>query len=170
MWPAHLWRVMLRSSNGCCKRPAPTSLPRPLPLLASALRKSLELIAAADDLREGLRQRIAQLREGLATLPPELGWHLLPYHTAVQALVIGSNEAALAAMESLRQRGLWVPAIRPPTVPAGTARLRIALSAAHTAADVDELLAALAAHAADCVAALQQKAAGTSVAPAAVIA
>ena len=138
--------------------------------MASALRKSLELIAAADDLREGLRQRIAQLREGLATLPPELGWHLLPYHTAVQALVIGSNEAALAAMESLRQRGLWVPAIRPPTVPAGTARLRIALSAAHTAADVDELLAALAAHAADCVAALQQKAAGTSVAPAAVIA
>ena len=131
------------------------------------MRKSLELIAAADDLREGLRQRIAQLREGLATLPPELGWHLLPSHTAVQALVIGSNEAALAAMESLRQRGLWVPAIRPPTVPVGTARLRIALSAAHTAADVDALLAALAAHAADCVVALQQKTADTSVASAA---
>ena len=107
------------------------------------MRKSLELIAAADDLRDGLRQRIAQLREGLATLPPELGWHLLPSHTAVQALVIGSNEAALAAMESLRQRGLWVPAIRPPTVPAGTARLRIALSAAHTTRDVAQLLAAL---------------------------
>ncbi len=137
------------------------------PLLASALRKSLELIATADDLREGLCKRIAQLREGLAALPPELGWHLLPSHTAVQALVIGSNEAALAAMESLRQRGLWVPAIRPPTVPVGTARLRIALSAAHTAADVDALLAALAAHAADCVVALHQKTADTSVAPAA---
>jgi len=140
------------------------------PLLASALRKSLELIATADDLREGLCKRIAQLREGLAALPPELGWHLLPSHTAVQALVIGSNEAALAAMESLRQRGLWVPAIRPPTVPVGTARLRIALSAAHTAADVEALLAALAAHAADCVVALHQKTADTSVAPAAVVA
>ena len=106
------------------------------------MRKSLELIAAADDLREGLRQRIAQLREGLATLPPELGWHLLPYHTAVQALVIGSNEAALAAMESLRQRGLWVPAIRPPTVAAGTARLRFTLSAAHTREDIEQLMAA----------------------------
>ena len=131
------------------------------------MRKSLELIATVDDLREGLCKRIAQLREVLAALPPELGWHLLPSHTAVQALVIGSNEAALAAMESLRQRGLWVPAIRPPTVPVGTARLRIALSAAHTAADVDALLAALAAHAADCVVALHQKTADTSVASAA---
>ena len=57
--------------------------------------------------------------------------------------MIGSNEAALALMESLRQSGLWVPAIRPPTVPVGTARLRIALSAAHTADDVDQLLQAL---------------------------
>ncbi|MDP3229043.1 MAG: 8-amino-7-oxononanoate synthase [Acidovorax sp.] len=137
------------------------------PLLASALRKSLALIAAADDLRHALHQRIAQLRDGLATLPTGLGWHLLPSSTAVQALVIGSNEAALAAMESLRQQGLWVPAIRPPTVPTGTARLRIALSAAHTAADVDQLLSALAAHAADCTATSRQKAAGTQWAPAA---
>jgi len=138
------------------------------PLLASALRASLRIMEAADDRRTHLDGLIAQLRQGLATLPPELGWHLLPSHTAVQALVIGSNKAALAAMESLRQRGLWVPAIRPPTVPAGTARLRIALSAAHTAADVEELLAALAAHAADCVAALPPKTAGSSTAPAAV--
>lgn len=130
------------------------------PLLASALRKSLTLIEAADDRRDVLAQRVAQLRTGLAALPAQLGWHLLPSHTAVQALVIGSNEAALAVMESLRQRGLWVPAIRPPTVPAGTARLRIALSAAHTAADVEELLAALAAHAADGMAAPQPATAG----------
>ena len=113
-------------------------------LLASALRASLGVIEAADDRRAHLVSLIDQLRASLATLPAQLGWHLLPSHTAVQALVIGSNEAALAVMESLRAQGLWVPAIRPPTVPAGTARLRIALSASHTAHDVEELLRALA--------------------------
>ena len=153
------------------------------PLLAAALRQSLVLMAAADDRREHLRQRIAQLRDGLAALlgaaPGAQGWQLLPSNTAVQALVIGSNEAALALMESLRQIGLWVPAIRPPTVPVGTARLRIALSAAHTAQDVDQLLAALATHAKGLgpdgvnrtlplsTAAGQQKAAGTGVVAAA---
>lgn len=125
------------------------------PLLASALRTSLSLIEAADDLRQHLAARIAQLRTGLASLPPELGWQLLPSDTAVQALVIGSNEAALAVMESLRKQGLWVPAIRPPTVPAGTARLRIALSAAHTEEDVDQLLQALHRHAAECATTVQ---------------
>ena len=57
--------------------------------------------------------------------------------------MIGANDAAMAVMDGLRQRGLWVPAIRPPTVAPGTARLRIALSAAHTTADVDRLAAAL---------------------------
>ncbi len=113
------------------------------PLLASALRQSLRLMAAADDRRAHLAALITQLRTGLADLPEALGWHLLPSHTPVQALVIGSNEAALGVMEGLRTRGLWVPAIRPPTVPAGTARLRIALSAAHTTEDVVQLLAAL---------------------------
>ena len=107
------------------------------------MRQSLVLMAGADDRRAQLRQRIAQLRTGLAALAAQRGWHLLPSHTAVQALVVGSNEAALALMDSLRAQGLWVPAIRPPTVPAGTARLRIALSSAHTPADVDRLLRAL---------------------------
>ncbi len=61
----------------------------------------------------------------------------------MQALIIGSNEAALAVMEGLRAPGLWVPAIRPPTVPASTARLRIALSAAHTTDDLAQLIEAL---------------------------
>ena len=61
----------------------------------------------------------------------------------MQALIIGSNEAALAVMEGLRAQGLWVPAIRPPTVPTGTARLRIALSGAHTTDDVAQLIEAL---------------------------
>ncbi|MEX8192789.1 8-amino-7-oxononanoate synthase [Comamonas guangdongensis] len=113
-------------------------------LLAQALQASLQLIEHESALRERLQARIAQLRSGLQPLLQDTGWRLLPSHTAVQALVIGGNAAALDLMEGLRQRGLWVPAIRPPTVPAGTARLRIALSAAHTEADVNQLLAALA--------------------------
>jgi 8-amino-7-oxononanoate synthase len=60
-------------------------------------------------------------------------------------VVFGSEAAALGASAALRARGLWVPAIRPPTVPAGSSRLRITLSAAHTDSDVDRLLDALAA-------------------------
>ena len=63
--------------------------------------------------------------------------------TAIQPLVIGGNAAALDVMARLRAQGLWVPAIRPPTVPEGTARLRIALSAAHGAEDVHRLIEAL---------------------------
>ena len=62
----------------------------------------------------------------------------------MQALVIGANDEALRVMQSLADAGLWVPAIRPPTVPEGTARLRIALSAAHTDDDIAALLEGLA--------------------------
>lgn len=112
-------------------------------LLARALQASLRLMEHETSLRTQLQARIAQLRQGLQPLLAHTGWRLLPSDTAIQALVVGSNTAALALMDGLRQRGLWVPAIRPPTVPAGTARLRIALSAAHTEADVQLLLAAL---------------------------
>lgn len=114
-------------------------------LLARTLQASLGLIERGDALRDHLNARIAQLRSGLAPLVHGTHWALGPSRTAVQALLIGANDEALAAMEALRARGLWVPAIRPPTVPEGTARLRIALSAAHTEADVDRLLDALAA-------------------------
>lgn len=112
-------------------------------LLARALQASLRLMEHETSLRTQLQARIAQLRQGLQPLLGHTGWRLLPSDTAIQALVVGSNAAALALMDGLRQRGLWVPAIRPPTVPAGTARLRIALSAAHTEADVQLLLNAL---------------------------
>lgn len=112
-------------------------------LLARALQASLRLMEHETSLRTQLQARIAQLRQGLQPLLAHTGWRLLPSDTAIQALVVGSNTAALALMDGLRQRGLWVPAIRPPTVPAGTARLRIALSAAHTEADVQLLLDAL---------------------------
>lgn len=114
------------------------------PLLACALSTSLQLIELEEQRRTDLRARIAQLRAGLADILPGTGWQLGASDTAIQPLVIGRNEDALAVMEGLRTRGLWVPAIRPPTVAEGTARLRIALSAAHSAADVDQLLHGLA--------------------------
>jgi 8-amino-7-oxononanoate synthase len=87
-----------------------------------------------------LQQLIARLRSGLATGLQGSHWQLSDSQTAIQPLLIGRNDEALAVMEGLRLRGIWVPAIRPPTVPEGTARLRIALSAAHTDADIDLLI------------------------------
>ena len=68
---------------------------------------------------------------------------MLPSATAIQPYIVGDNEAALALSKALWERGLWVPAIRPPTVPEGTARLRIALSAAHTDEHIHRLVQAL---------------------------
>ena len=70
-------------------------------------------------------------------------WQLLPSSTAIQPLVIGDNRKAVRVAEQLAARGVLVPAIRPPTVPQGTARLRISLSASHTAQDVRTLADAL---------------------------
>ena len=109
------------------------------PALACALLESLKLIEQGDALRAQLRRLIAQLRSGLAGLP----WKLMPSDTAIQPLLIGGNQQALALSEGLRERGIRVAAIRPPTVPQGTARLRITLSAAHTEGDVEQLIGAL---------------------------
>ncbi len=109
------------------------------PALASALLESLQQIANGDELRGHLQCLIAQLRSGLRGLP----WHLMPSATAIQPLLVGGNQAALKLSEKLRERGIWVAAIRPPTVPQGTARLRITLSAAHGAADVTRLIETL---------------------------
>ena len=109
------------------------------PAVACALSKSLQLIREGSALRTSLMARIAQLRDGLAGLPLPL----LPSPTAIQPLIVGSNEAAVALSKALWERGLWVPAVRPPTVPKGTARLRISVSAAHTAADIALLIATL---------------------------
>ena len=106
------------------------------PAVACALARSLAIIEHGDALRAGLFARIAQLRDGLAGLP----WSLLPSATAIQPLLVGDNEAAVALSTALWERGLWVPAIRPPTVPKGTARLRISVSAAHTAGDIATLI------------------------------
>jgi 8-amino-7-oxononanoate synthase len=113
------------------------------PLLACALSASLKLIEGEDERREHLRRLIHQLRCGLAPVLNPAGWQLGNSATAIQPLLIGGNAQALAVMEALHARGLWVPAIRPPTVAVGTARLRIALSAAHTESDVRRLVTAL---------------------------
>ena len=107
------------------------------PAIACALSKSLHIIRNGDALRANLMARIAQLRDGLAGKP------LLPSATAIQPYIVGDNEAAVVLSKALWERGLWVPAIRPPTVPKGTARLRVSLSAAHSAAQVAALIDAL---------------------------
>jgi len=112
-------------------------------MLASALRASLKLIAQDEWRRTHLHCLIARLRSGLTAGLQGSAWQLSDSKTAIQPLLIGRNDEALAVMEGLRLRGIWVPAIRPPTVPEGTARLRIALSAAHTDADIDVLVDAL---------------------------
>lgn len=107
--------------------------------LAVALQQSLRIIERGEALRTHLHHLVARLRAGLRDLP----WQLLPSDTAIQPLLVGDNRQTLALGEDLRARGIWVPAIRPPTVPQGTARLRITLSAAHDERDVAQLVEAL---------------------------
>ena len=109
------------------------------PAVAHALLTALDLIEPGDARRARLDALRTQLRTGVRDT--SMRW--LPSRTPIQPLLIGDNAAALAAANTLWQRGLWVPAIRPPTVPAGTARLRITLSAAHTAEDIACLADAL---------------------------
>ncbi|MDE2120245.1 MAG: 8-amino-7-oxononanoate synthase [Betaproteobacteria bacterium] len=111
------------------------------PAVAETLRASLRVIADEEWRRQRLGELIALVR-GEARLP--VGWRLGASDTPVQPLVIGANDATLQAMQALWERGLWVPAIRPPTVPPGSARLRLSLSAAHTPADLRQLLDAIA--------------------------
>ncbi len=109
------------------------------PLIAHTLLASLDLIEQGEARRQHLAQLIAQLRD---TLRPKR-WHLLPSQTAIQPLVIGDNAETMDVAARLFERGLWVPGIRPPTVPAGSSRLRITLSAAHSEEQLARLVDAL---------------------------
>ncbi|MDQ0570463.1 8-amino-7-oxononanoate synthase [Variovorax paradoxus] len=116
------------------------------PAIAHALLASLALIEGeeGDARRAQLKMRIAQLRRGLkAILPPDGSAWLPDSPTAIQPLIVGDNARAMQTMAQLDVHGLRVGAIRPPTVPAGTARLRITLSASHSEADVARLVDAL---------------------------
>ena len=105
------------------------------PLLATALLTSLHLFREEGWRRGQLRELIAYFKSQLTTER----WQLLPSETPIQPLIVGGNADAVAAAEALRLQGILVPAIRPPTVPKGQARLRISISAAHSQDDVRRL-------------------------------
>jgi 8-amino-7-oxononanoate synthase len=110
------------------------------PALACATLKSLELLRTEHWRREHLTQLIQQFRRGAE----QIGLQLMDSFTPIQPILIGDSGRALRLSQMLRERGLLVTAIRPPTVPAGSARLRVTLSAAHSEAQVQLLLNALA--------------------------
>lgn len=108
---------------------------------AEALRKSLQLLQGecGEERRERLHQLISRFRIGAENL----ALNLLPSTTPIQPLLVGSAESALAFSACLREQGIMVAAIRPPTVPQGESRLRITISANHTNDHIDQLLEAL---------------------------
>lgn len=108
------------------------------PAMAHALLTSLRIIASAEG-----RSRRAHLASLIAQWQSDLHlqqWQRLASSTAIQPISIGDNQSAVDAAQALYAQGLWVPAIRPPTVPVGTARLRVSLSAAHSCEQVARLI------------------------------
>jgi 8-amino-7-oxononanoate synthase len=109
------------------------------PAMAEALRKSLQLVRKDNWRREYLAQLIQRFRNHCA----DLGLSVLASETPVQAVVLGEAETALAASQKLLEKDIYVTAIRPPTVPVGSARLRITFSAIHTESQFQKLLDSL---------------------------
>ena len=110
------------------------------PALACATLKSLELLRSEHWRRDHLNALIQRFREGAQAI----GLQLMDSATPIQPILVGDSGRALQLSQLLRERGLLVTAIRPPTVPAGSARLRVTLSAAHSAEQLELLLEALA--------------------------
>ncbi|MCP3848922.1 MAG: 8-amino-7-oxononanoate synthase [Gammaproteobacteria bacterium] len=109
------------------------------PALAQATLMSLKVAQQESWRRDKLKQLIQQFRSGAQ----QLGLSLMDSQTAIQPILVGDNETALEMSQALEQQGILVTAIRPPTVPKGTARLRVTLCAEHEACDVERLLSAL---------------------------
>lgn len=114
------------------------STPAP-PALSATLLASVRLIEAGDDLRAHLFALIKYFKQHLVLKK----WQLMPSDTTIQPLLVGDNFTALKLSETLQQQGVLVPAIRPPTVPVNTARLRISLSAAHSLDHIKQLISAI---------------------------
>jgi 8-amino-7-oxononanoate synthase len=111
------------------------------PAIAHALLKSLELIEG----KEGVARR-KQLNQLIQIWCDEMtfqNWEKTPSSTPIQPVILGSNASALAAAKLLDEAGYWIPAIRPPTVPVGSSRLRITFSANHSADDLRDLMKTL---------------------------
>ena len=122
--------------NRCAGLIYSTALPPPV----------LGAIDAALDIVPGMnaeRARVASLAERFRAGAEAAGLNTGASTTQIVPVILGSPEAVLAASARLRQAGLWVTSIRPPTVPAGSARLRVAFTAAHHESDIDRLLDAL---------------------------
>jgi 8-amino-7-oxononanoate synthase len=113
----------------------------PVPAAAAAARAAVELVQSGEGAkrRDQLWSLVNQLKTGLAPL----GWALSGVNSAIIPLIIGSEDAAMQAAAALREAGIFVPAVRFPTVARGQARLRLTVTAAHTAKDVATLLTAL---------------------------
>ena len=109
------------------------------PAIAAATRASLNIVENERERREKLNQHIQQFKKGAS----ELGIELMPSDTAIQPIMVGSTKKTIKLSKQLQKKGILVTAIRPPTVPEGTARLRVTFSAAHTAEDIAILLTAL---------------------------
>jgi 8-amino-7-oxononanoate synthase len=109
------------------------------PALAAALVKSVELMRTDAERQQHLQSLIHLFKSELKLKK----WQLMPSITAIQPILVGSNQAALNLSEFLLSRGILVPAIRPPTVPKNTARLRVSISAGHTVEDIHQLMNAL---------------------------
>jgi 8-amino-7-oxononanoate synthase len=109
------------------------------PAVAEATRASLSIIKSQPELRTRLQSNIQYFRRCCE----QLGICLADSRTAIQPIIIGDTQTTVAASDQLLAQGIHITAIRPPTVPEGTARLRITLSAAHKLAHIDKLVTAL---------------------------
>lgn len=107
--------------------------------IAAATLQSIDVVKNEPERRVHLQMLIKQFRQGAK----QLGLNVMTSHTAIQPVLVGDAQTALQASEALREQGIMVTAIRPPTVPQGTARLRITLSASHSMEQVNQLLGAL---------------------------
>ena len=125
----------------------PTTFSEPSPstamtaALACAVLESLRIVRSEPQRRERLNANIRRFRKAAAAarLPT------LDSPTPIQPILLRDNQRAVQAAATLREKGFWVAAVRPPTVPAGTARLRITLSAAHQPEEIEDLVQALSA-------------------------
>ena len=111
------------------------------PAIAHALLRSLQLITSAEG-----KQRRQQLSHLIATWQTDMvfsSWQKMSSTTAIQPIILGENKIALAVAQHLADAGYWIPAIRPPSVPAGSARLRVTFSASHTITELRELISTL---------------------------